>query len=149
MVSKNLCRFITLNGKACKCYKMKDAEFCKSHDYYNWGSDIDSDTDSDFNSNYNTRLVELEGAYEKLEKDVTVMKAKIRHNNFIQTMIYMCLLSVFLYNNVQSEDVRLIINDLTHCAQVFATYTMVVMRHTRSFIKNYSVYNHNYKVCFV
>ena len=187
MVSKNLCRFITTNGRACKCYKMKDAEFCKSHNNQNWGSDIEyvSDSDNDSksyntilntstNTSYNTtsdnnssdnntsdntsdnntsdnntseRLEELQNAYEKIAKDVTIMKAKIQRTNFIQMIIYTYLLSVFLYNNVQFEDVRLIVNDLTHCANVFATYTMDVVKHTQSFIENYSVYNYNYTVC--
>lgn len=145
MVSKNLCGFITTNGKACKCYKMKDAEFCKSHHDYDWGSDIESASDSASDS----RLEELESSFKKLQNDVTVMKAKIQRTNFIQMILYTYLLSVFLYHNVQSEDVHLIVNDLTHCANVIANYTMDVVKDTQSFIKNYSVYNHNYKVCFI
>ena len=152
MVSKNICGFTTVNGKACKCYKMKGAEFCKSHDQYDWGSDIESESESEsdsiynldiltvFHSEYSKRLDELERfarAYEKMEKDVSVMKAKMRQHNFIQMIVYVCLLSVFLHNNVQSEDMHLIVNDLTRYADMF----MDVVRDIRSLIKNHYNYN--------
>jgi ribosome-associated translation inhibitor RaiA len=172
MISKNICGFTTLNGKPCKCYKMKDAKFCKSHEQYDSGSDseYDSDSDSDYDpgndseyehtsdsnsiditnslhSEHSKRLDELERfarAYEKMEKDVSVMKAKMRQHNFIQIIVYMYLSTVFLYNNVQSEDIHLIVNDLTNYANMFATYSMVFVKDTQSLINNY--YNH--KVCF-
>ena len=167
MVSKNICGFTTLNGKACKCYKMKGEKFCKSHEQYDSGSDSDyependsdyePENDSEYDSilditnslhiEYSKRLDELERftrAYKKMETDVSFMKAKMRQHNFIQMIVYMYLSTVFLYNNVQSEDMHLIKNDLTNYANMFATYTMVVVRDTQSLINNY--YNH--KVCF-
>ena len=47
MAPQNLCGFATANGKSCKCYKVKGAEYCKAHNNYDWGSIIEYETDEE------------------------------------------------------------------------------------------------------
>lgn len=80
--------------------------------------------------------------YEKNQKNITI----------IQLFTCLCFLFALMYNNLEFKEVCLaayqLIADISCNVDIYMTYSIGVIKYAQSFIREYSMFNQNYKICF-